>query len=164
MRGLVASVASVRDAAELTVETMGGGSPVVGFRHHFPGLQSRFVNRLNAGSVWSQVPGAGVGILEAWLFSAAVVHERTKDGIWMVERGGVDGNNGDCSLPYHVGAVDFLVLDVEELEFVNELPVSAQMPIGCGAESWGLGVGEVSLHMDEGRDAVVILMAPRLGT
>ena len=59
-------------------------------------------------------------------------------------------------------AVDFLVLDVEELEFVNELPVPAQMPIGGGAESWGLSVGEVSFHVDEGGVTSLFLVIPYL--
>ena len=36
------------------------------------------------------------------------------------------------------------------------------MSVGGGTESWGLGVGEVSLHMDERGNTLVILMAPNL--
>ena len=36
------------------------------------------------------------------------------------------------------------------------------MSIGGGTESWGLGIGEVRLHVDEGGDAMFILMAPDL--
>ena len=48
------------------------------------------------------------------------------------------------------------------MEFVYELPVPAQMLIGGGPESWGLGIGEVGLHMDEGRDTPPTLVLPDL--
>ena len=79
----------------------------------------------------------------------------------MIEAGGMEeGWRLFCAV--HVDAVVFLVLDIEELEFINELPVPAQMPIGGGAESWGLSVGEVSFHVDEGGVTSLFLVVPYL--
>jgi len=55
-----------------------------------------------------------------------------------------------------------LVLDLEQMEFIDELPVSAQVPICGGTESRGLGVGEVSFHVDEGGDTPPTLVLPDL--
>ena len=79
----------------------------------------------------------------------------------MVERGGVK-EFGWLLRPIHVNAILHKMVNIEELEFIDELPVSAQVPIGGGAESWSLGVGEVGLHMDERGDTVLVLMAPDL--
>ena len=40
--------------------------------------------------------------------------------------------------------------------------MSAQVPVRGGAESWGLSVSEVGLHVDEGRDALLFLVLPYL--
>ena len=84
--------------------------------------------------MWPQVPGSCVWVLETWLLPAPIVFEGALYSLGSVERGGVDESRRLLCV-VHVDAVDLLVLDVEELEFVNELPVSAQMSIGCGAES-----------------------------
>ena len=50
-------------------------------------------------------------------------------------------------------AVRVVVINIEELEFVNELPVAPQMSVSGGAKPWGLSVGEVGLHVDERAEA-----------
>ena len=49
----------------------------------------------------------------------------------------------------HVDAEAFLVLDLEELQLIDELPVPAQATVGLGPEQAGLLVSEVRLQVDE---------------
>ena len=64
--------------------------PVAGFGDCLPSFQCRFVDVFNAGSVWAEVPGAGVGILESGLLPAAIVLEGALHRVGVVERGGVE--------------------------------------------------------------------------
>ena len=59
-------------------------------------------------------------------------------------------------------AVAFLVLNIEKTKFVDELPVASQVSVRGGTQLWSLGVGEVSLHVNERRDAVLVLVLPDL--
>ena len=59
-------------------------------------------------------------------------------------------------------SIRVVVIDVKELKLVNELPVSPQVAVGGGAQPRCLGVGEVRLHVDEGGDAVLVLVLPHL--
>ena len=61
-----------------------------------------------------------------------------------------------------VDAVRVVVIDVKELKLVNELPVSAQVPVGGSAQIWSFGVSKVSLHVDEGGNTLLFLVLPRL--
>lgn len=87
--------------------------PVVGFCDRPPGFQCRFIYGFDAGGMRTKIPGSGVWVFETRLFAAAVVHERTKDGIWMVERCGMkEGWLLVCAI--NVNAVALVVFDLKE--------------------------------------------------
>ena len=46
-------------------------------------------------------------------------------------------------------AIRVEVMDIEESKFIDELPVSAQVPVGGSAQIWSFGVSKVSLHVNE---------------
>jgi len=64
-----------------------------------------------------------VGILESWLLAAAVVHEGALHRFGVVERYGVK-EFGWLLRPIHVNAILHKIVNIEEPEFVDELPVS----------------------------------------
>ena len=87
IRGWVAIVARVWAAAELTVETIEverQSSDSVTDCQVFSAASSMESMR---DCMWSQVPGAGAGILESWLLAAAIMHERASCRLGVVERG-----------------------------------------------------------------------------
>ena len=100
-------------------------------------------------------------ILETGLLAAAIVHERTLHCLGVVKRGGVK-ERWWLFRAVHVDAVDLLMLDVEQLELINELPVASQVPVRGSAQLCRLSVGEVGLHVNEGGDAALVLVIPHL--
>ena len=109
----------------------------------------------------TQIPRAGMRVLETGFLSAAIVCQGAQYGLGVIERSGMKERRLSFSA-INVGAIDLLMLDVEELELINELPVAPQVSVSGGAEPRGLSVGEVGLHMDEGRDASPALVLPHL--
>ena len=74
--------------------------------------------------------------------------ERPLDCVRMVERSRLQ------EVRFMRSAIDIdpeslLVLNLEQLELVDELPVASQSSVGCGAEWSCLLVGEVGLQVDE---------------
>ena len=62
----------------------------------------------------------------------------------------------------NIYAVTFLVLDVKEVKFIDELPVSTQMTVRCGSKTLSLRVREMTFKMDEPRRSSLALVLPHL--
>jgi len=61
-----------------------------------------------------------------------------------------------------VDPICIMMINVEKLEFVDELPVTSQVSVGGSTEPRSLGISEMSLHVDEGRYTPLLLVFPYL--